>query len=603
MCPAISLLSSLTASHIMKLMHSNVVNTDEYPLLHLAKTCATPDQLSVTVMSHVSAVGARGSGSASGSVPKRGAEGSKPKLAIAGAGVSGLYAGILMQRAGWDVDIFEASARVGGRIQTHRFNDEQDNWFEVGAMRIPQSPAHQIVGDLIDYCNVHGGGKSRLGPLQRIPYVLEHPNNLIHVNGRQVRLCDPEAKCPVKLGFPDVPPAYHGKSAQELLMSVLHPFIEQLHKDFNKGFEEILKYDHLSFRMYLKQIAGFPTSVIDYIEALCSQSNQYDLAFTEICCLSMDFFTPEWITLAGGMDRLPRSMAHMIGLKNLHLGAPVTTIEALPDGKVFLAAGGRVTGNVYDKVLLAMPPAALKMIPNRPRWHTRKEHALRAMHFEPLYKLGIRFKSRFWEKVAQPSFGGQTTTDLPSRWIVYPSNGIGDQGSGVLLLYSWMTDAAAFLPLSIPERLELGLKDLEKIYGPQGVDVRAEFLEAQDAAWSSKWATGDSMFLPGQFSTLHDAAGQAEGNIHFAGEHLSRRHTWIAGALSSALSSVREMTGDATIEALGQHTTTVNPQQPETFRADPEPAVATAQHNESTRPSNERSLELQPARKPPLAKL
>ncbi|CEH16492.1 Flavin-containing amine oxidase [Ceraceosorus bombacis] len=412
-------------------------------------------------MSHVSAV-ARGSGSTSSSVPKRGVEGSKPKLAIAGAGVSGLYAGILMQRAGWDVDIFEASNRVGGRIQTHRFNDEQDNWFEVGAMRIPQSPAHQIVGDLIDYCNVHGGGKSRLGPLQRIPYVLEHPNNLIHVNGRQVRLCDPEAKCPVKLGFPDVPPAYHGKSAQELLMSVLHPFIEQLHKDFNKGFEEILKYDHLSFRI--------------------------------------------------------------------------------------------------------------------PRWHTRKEHALRAMHFEPLYKLGIRFKSRFWEKVAQPSFGGQTTTDLPSRWIVYPSNGIGDQGSGVLLLYSWMTDAAAFLPLSIPERLELGLKDLEKIYGPQGVDV--------------------------QFSTLHDAAGQAEGNIHFAGEHLSRRHTWIAGALSSALSSVREMTGDVTIEALGQHTTTVNPQQPETSRADPEPAVAaTAQHKESTHPSNERSLELQPARKPPLAKL
>ena len=54
------------------------------------------------------------------------------------------------------------------------------------------------------------------------------------------------------------------------------------------------------------------------------------------------------------------------------------------------------------------------------------------------------------------------------------------------------------------------------------------------------------MFLPGQFTTYFEVARQAESigtsgspNVFFAGEHLSRHHTWIAGALESSLYSVR----------------------------------------------------------------
>ena len=34
----------------------------------------------------------------------------------------------------------------------------------------------------------------------------------------------------------------------------------------------------------------------------------------------------------------------------------------------------------------------------------------------------LRHRSRWWEHLAAPIVGGQTVTDLPSRWIVYPSN-------------------------------------------------------------------------------------------------------------------------------------------------------------------------------------
>ena len=65
------------------------------------------------------------------------------------------------------------------------------------------------------------------------------------------------------------------------------------------------------------------------------------------------------------------------------------------------------------------------------------------MHFEPLYKMGLRFKTRFWERVQTgASLGGQSATDMPVRWVVFPSNGIGSDGPGVLLVYSWYV----FLP-------------------------------------------------------------------------------------------------------------------------------------------------------------
>src|SRR5579863_5402000 len=74
-----------------------------------------------------------------------------PSVGIVGAGVAGLYAALHLLREGYRVHIFEATDRIGGRIHTHYFNDEKDQYFEAGAMRIPHSPHHRIVFELIEY--------------------------------------------------------------------------------------------------------------------------------------------------------------------------------------------------------------------------------------------------------------------------------------------------------------------------------------------------------------------------------------------------------------------------------------------------------------------
>ncbi|OMC33145.1 hypothetical protein A5742_14730 [Mycolicibacterium fortuitum] len=44
------------------------------------------------------------------------------RVAVVGAGISGLTAGYRLQTAGWDVDVFEAEGTLGGRVQTVRTN-------------------------------------------------------------------------------------------------------------------------------------------------------------------------------------------------------------------------------------------------------------------------------------------------------------------------------------------------------------------------------------------------------------------------------------------------------------------------------------------------
>lgn len=257
--------------------------------------------------------------------------------------------------------------------------------------------------------------------------------------------------------------------------------------------------------------------------------------------------------MQGGLSRIIDAAAKRLGSSCIFRNAPVSEIHELSDGKLELVIGGIAPAkHSFDKVILAVPPAAIQQgIRTRPKWSYLKERAIQAIHEGPLYKMGLHFQTRFWEQTAQPCFGGQTQTDLRVRWIVYPSNDIGSSKSGCLMVYAGMTDALRWSWTTHQERIKLVLQDLNTFFGPQGVDVYGQFIEAFDMHWPSEAGGGNTMYLPGQFSRFHDIMKNPEGNIYFAGEHISRHHTWVAGGIESAHHAAEQVLDGQSLPGLG----------------------------------------------------
>ena len=72
-------------------------------------------------------------------------------VGIVGGGFAGMYAGLILQSLGIEFEIFEASDRVGGRIDTWystNYNaedvDKANLYGEVGGMRVPQFSADML---------------------------------------------------------------------------------------------------------------------------------------------------------------------------------------------------------------------------------------------------------------------------------------------------------------------------------------------------------------------------------------------------------------------------------------------------------------------------
>ncbi|WP_165960565.1 flavin monoamine oxidase family protein [Actinocrispum wychmicini] len=463
-------------------------------------------------------------------------------VGIVGGGHAGLYSAMLLLGQGVpgrNITVFEASDRLGGRVYTHQFKARQNDvtqYSDLGAMRLPDIPAHKIVFDVIADLNVWLAQHTK-PLLKQIPYHLSAPENLISVNGRKPISVVKAETNPELLGFPasatkDESQRKH-VSASGFMNLALHRFTSI--KDPEKRLATILSYDNISFSQYLRAEMGWQADRINYVETVLSATGNFDRAVPEVV-LSRGEFDPNarWVTLAGGLGKLTAAMADYLRAHNvaIHMTTPIAAVGETKDGKVPLTPANG-TPRSFHRVILAIPTAPLRLMDTPASWAVEKKAAMRRLATEDLYKVGLQFPKRWWD-----SPGGQSHTDRAPWWLVYPS----DPKMNTVLLYGWATDARNMATLSQDQRLKV-ITDAIRSLHPKVRQTDLKPLETVEVFWGNTQAGGIGHFGPGQFTDYYNIMQRNEGYVSFAGEHLSLHHGWIAGACQSALLAVSHALG------------------------------------------------------------
>jgi len=222
----------------------------------------------------------------------------------------------------------------------------------------------------------------------------------------------------------------------------------------------------------------------------------------------------------------------------------------------------------FSHVISTVPFANLRTIDTDDVPMTyRQRHCIRTFNYGASVKVGIKFKTRWWEQDSSPVHGGSSYTDRQSRVVVYPSYGFEDDPNDpavLMVTYNWYQDASRFGSLIEKSDWSEDRRDpkrptpptekilLEQIYGDlaalHGVEVgwlRNETLDYHAFDWYHNPYTMGAFahFAPGQFDTFFDdlVRPAGRGRFHFAGELASAHHAWVAGALDSANRVVEEI--------------------------------------------------------------
>jgi monoamine oxidase len=448
--------------------------------------------------------------------------------------MAGLCAAFELERRGCEVVLLEADAKHhGGRVRTARFDDGQ--YGELGAMRIPAS--HELTRRYI----AHFG-------LDLRKFVQTNPLAYAHVRGHRARIGEIGLLKPLF----DLTPEERGLGLEGLWARG----VTEAFKTLSPGEQEELlepvfhspalrRFDRLSLRdLFLE--AGLSPDALELLASCWGLETQLISAATEHLREELtEVWIEEFDEIVGGTDTLAKRFVDALSSKPRNR-CEVFRLEQSADrvAAVYNRDGGeeREEG---DFLICTAPLPVLARMEVRPDFSGAKQRAIRQIGYDSSSKILARYGRRFWE-LDDGIYGGGSVSDRPTVFTYYPSDNVGQrdrsvsEGPGVVLAsYTWGQSARRLGPLPFDDQEAEAIRGLERLH-PQIRHEPGLFEGTRSWSWDNfKWSGGAfAWFSPGQHSDLHQDLIRPEGRILLAGEHASLAHTWIQGALESALNAV-----------------------------------------------------------------
>jgi monoamine oxidase len=433
----------------------------------------------------------------------------RKKCVVIGAGFAGLAAAYKLKNAGWDVTVFEARDRIGGRVFSHKFAGS-DLICELGAEWIGES--HERLKALCHDFSI---------PLQKHQF-----DDYLLRDGRVFR--------PGQWGF-----SAQAKAAYEKLIAgyeKLTPYAKTKLDKYDwwtylekSGFtnDDLLLRDLMDstdFGESIRHVSAF-AALAEYAES--SPHNEMDYKMT------------------GGNSRLAEEFAKRIGKENIQLRMQVSGITQRVGGasvRIYLpgvpgsngepAASGMVTIPT-DAVMCTVPINSLLKIKFDPPLPPAQRDAAEQLTYARICKNSVLYEERFWK---DENFS--MVSDVTSHYYFHSTQSQNGK-QGILTSYAIGEKADVLASQSEKRRMRIIANDL--------VDFDKDAPKLARSIASYAWQRDEytdgayALYKPGQWFGIRPILARPHGKVLFAGEHLADWQGFMEGAIETGEAAAQHL--------------------------------------------------------------
>jgi monoamine oxidase len=462
--------------------------------------------------------------------PVAGKDGRGPqKVIVVGAGLAGLAAAYELQQLGHAVTVLEAQKRAGGRVHTLREPFADGLYVEAGAIDFSASYRH-----MVRYVKTFNLTADRLDntPLASV----------YHMRGKKFSVrWGPGAKdpdWPFELGPQERKLGLNGMFQKYFAVvdQIGDPTLPGWRLDPWKSLDQLSVADFLRRQGASNEAIEMLSDSVAFGYGWSTGSALHRL----ISDLTLFYLSTEQAgkVIRGGTDLLPKAFVAALG-DRVRYGVPVVKVLQQPGKvRVVFANGGREEWLDADRVVCTSPVPALRKIDFGPELPAGKRQAIERLEYTPVTRIYLQAKRRFWRDAGDQ---GTAQTDLPIRQVYeYPfAKAANPQSRGILECHLRGADAVRAAKLDPAARIAFALAGLEKVHPgfKEGYEVGTSFVWGDDPWFGGGYAE----WKPGQLTDWMPKLAEAEGRVHFAGEHTSLLGRTMEGALESGNRAAREV--------------------------------------------------------------